>query len=108
MQLDGQCANRGTRQPEVDVVRAIYAAFARRDGEVALEHLAYDAEFVPAGAASLVGRSDPCSTSRRRRRSRLICASGAADQTATAAPDCSGRSASRQSSLPSAYLRTFS
>ena len=40
-------------------MRAIYAAFARRDVEAALEHLADDVEFVPAGTASLVGRSAP-------------------------------------------------
>jgi ketosteroid isomerase-like protein len=51
--------NPGERQAEVGVVRAIYAAFARRDIEAALEHLADDVEFVPAGTASLVGRSAP-------------------------------------------------
>lgn len=40
-------------------MRAIYAAFARRDVEAALEHLADDVEFVAAGTASLVGRSAP-------------------------------------------------
>jgi len=59
VQLDGQYGNPGARQAEVDVVRAVYAAFARRDVEAALEFLAEDVEFVPAGTASLVGRSAP-------------------------------------------------
>lgn len=57
MQLDGLYGNPGARQAEVDVVRAVYAAFARRDVEAALEHLDDDVEFVPAGTAALVGRS---------------------------------------------------
>jgi ketosteroid isomerase-like protein len=57
--LDGQYGNPGARQVDVDVVRAVYAAFARRDLAAALEHLADDVQFVPAGTASLVGRSAP-------------------------------------------------
>ena len=59
MQLDGEYGNPSARQAEVDVVRAVYAAFARRDVEAALEHLDDAIEFVPAGTASLVGRSAP-------------------------------------------------
>ena len=59
MQPEGRYGNPSARQAEVAVVRAIYAAFARRDVEGALEHLADDVEFVPAGTASLVGRSAP-------------------------------------------------
>ncbi|MEY2516236.1 MAG: hypothetical protein QOJ89_3594 [bacterium] len=59
MQPEGRYGNPSGRQAEVAVVRAIYAAFARRDVEGALEHLADDVEFVPAGTASLVGRSVP-------------------------------------------------
>lgn len=59
MQPERRYGNPSARQAEVAVVRAIYAAFARRDVEAALEHLADDVEFVPAGTASLVGRSAP-------------------------------------------------
>ena len=59
MPLDGRYGNPGGRQDDVDVVRAVYAAFARRDVEAALEHLDDDVEFVPAGTASLVGRAAP-------------------------------------------------
>ena len=59
MQSDRQYGNPAARQAEVDVVRAVYAAFARRDVEAALEHLDGDIEFVPAGTASLVGRAAP-------------------------------------------------
>lgn len=59
MQLDGQYGNPGARQVEVDVVREVYAAFARRDIEAALKHLDEDIEFVPAGTAALVGRAAP-------------------------------------------------
>jgi limonene-1,2-epoxide hydrolase len=59
VQREGRYGNPSARQAEIAVVRAIYAAFARRDVEAALEHLADDVEFVPAGTASLVGRSAP-------------------------------------------------
>lgn len=61
MQHEGGYGNPTARQAEVAVVRAIYEAFARRDVEAALEHLADDVEFVAAGTASLVGRSAPYS-----------------------------------------------
>jgi len=44
---------------EVAVVRAIYDAFARRDLEGALAHLADDVLFAPQGTASRVGRAAP-------------------------------------------------
>lgn len=59
MPPDRRYGNPSARQAEVTVVRAIYAAFARRDVEGALAHLADDVEFVPAGTASLVGRTAP-------------------------------------------------
>ena len=59
MPPDRRYGNPSARQAEVTVVRAIYAAFARRDVEGALAHLADVVEFVPAGTASLVGRSAP-------------------------------------------------
>ena len=59
MQPEGRYGNPSAREAEVAVVRAIYDAFARRDVDAALEHLAEDVEFVPAGTASLVGRSAP-------------------------------------------------
>ena len=61
MQPEGEYGNPGARQAEVAVVRAVYEAFARRDVEAALEHLHESIEFVPAGTASLVGRSAPYS-----------------------------------------------
>ena len=59
VQPDGEYGNPTARHAEVDVVRAVYTAFARRDVEAALEHLDAGVEFVPAGTASLVGRSAP-------------------------------------------------
>jgi ketosteroid isomerase-like protein len=59
VQLGGDYGNPGARDAEVEVVRAVYEAFARRDVEAALEHLDDDVEFVPSGTASLVGRSAP-------------------------------------------------
>ena len=46
-------------QPAVEVVQAIYEAFARRDLEAALTHMHEEIVFVPAGTASLIGRTDP-------------------------------------------------
>ena len=59
VQLDGEYGNPSARRAEVDVVRAVYTAFARRDVEAALEHLDAGVEFVPSGTASLIGRSAP-------------------------------------------------
>lgn len=44
---------------DVDVVRAIYAAFAARDLEAALAHLAEDCELVLEGTARIAGRTAP-------------------------------------------------
>lgn len=44
---------------EVATVRAIYEAFARRDVEAALEHIAEDCELIVPGTARLTGRSAP-------------------------------------------------
>ena len=44
---------------DVDTVRAIYAAFARRDLEGALAHVAEDVVFEPSGTARLTGRTEP-------------------------------------------------
>jgi ketosteroid isomerase-like protein len=44
---------------EADVVRAIYAAFARRDVDAVIEFLAPDCELDFAGTARLAGRTDP-------------------------------------------------
>jgi ketosteroid isomerase-like protein len=46
-------------EQEVETVRAIYAAFARRDLDAALEHIAPDCAFLPAGTAREIGRSEP-------------------------------------------------
>ncbi len=44
---------------DVDVVRAIYAAFAARDLDAALPHIAADCELRFEGTATIAGRSDP-------------------------------------------------
>jgi ketosteroid isomerase-like protein len=44
---------------EVATVRAIYDAFARRDVEGMLRHVADDCELVLPGTAELVGRTEP-------------------------------------------------
>jgi ketosteroid isomerase-like protein len=44
---------------DVDVVRAIYAAFARRDVEAALTHIAADCELHVEGTSSAAGRAGP-------------------------------------------------
>lgn len=49
----------GQVQREVGTVKAIYEAFARRDVEAALEHVAEDCEFDLPGTASLTGRVSP-------------------------------------------------
>jgi ketosteroid isomerase-like protein len=49
----------GDVQPAVQVVEAIYDAFARRDLDGALTHMHEEIVFVPAGTASLLGRAEP-------------------------------------------------
>ena len=49
----------GGVQPAVKIVQAIYEAFARRDLEDALSYMHEDIVFVPAGTASLIGRTEP-------------------------------------------------
>jgi ketosteroid isomerase-like protein len=51
--------NHGGLQAELTVVGAIYEAFARRDVEAALAHIAEDIEFLPRGTAELTGRTEP-------------------------------------------------
>ena len=51
--------NPADRSNEIETVRAIYDAFARRDVEGALAHVSEDVEFMPAGTSSLIGRSEP-------------------------------------------------
>jgi ketosteroid isomerase-like protein len=46
-------------EEDVAAVTAIYAAFARRDLEAALEHVAADVVFEPTGTARLLGRTEP-------------------------------------------------
>ncbi len=55
----GGYGNPGRRSVEVEVVRAIYAAFARRDVEAALAHVAEDITFFPQSTAARVGRTTP-------------------------------------------------
>jgi ketosteroid isomerase-like protein len=49
----------GAQAQDVRTVRAIYDAFARRDLDAALRHVADDVEFFPEGTASLLGRTAP-------------------------------------------------
>ena len=49
----------GARDTEVEPVRAIYDAFARRDVEAALAHIAEDVVFNAEGTAKLAGRTTP-------------------------------------------------
>jgi uncharacterized protein len=51
--------NPADRSGEIETVRAIYDAFARRDVEGALAHISEDVDFMPSGTISLVGRSEP-------------------------------------------------
>lgn len=47
------------RRGEVEVIRAIYDAFERRDVEAALELISEDVSFLPHGTAALTGRVEP-------------------------------------------------
>lgn len=61
-EAEGRAAGYGNpaaRREEVETVRAIYDAFARRDLEAALQHIATDAEFHPIGTAARTGRTEP-------------------------------------------------
>ncbi len=55
----GGYGNADRNSPEVAIVRAIYDAFARRDVEAALAHIADDVVFAPQGTASRAGRQAP-------------------------------------------------
>lgn len=56
--MPGGYGNPGLRV-EVDTIRAVYDAFARRDVEAALAYVSDDVEFLPMGTAALAGRSEP-------------------------------------------------
>ena len=55
----GRYGNPAALSAEVDVVRAIYDAFARRDVEAALAHIHPGAEFHVSGTAARVKRAEP-------------------------------------------------
>ena len=57
--MDEAYGNPAFVQRDVATVRAIYDAFARRDLEAALEHVAEELEFEPSGTARLTGRTEP-------------------------------------------------
>jgi ketosteroid isomerase-like protein len=57
--VDFEYGNAGARSEEVDAVRAIYDAFARRDVEAALPFVSEDLTFSPEGTARLAGRTEP-------------------------------------------------
>ncbi len=49
----------GARDTDVATVRAIYAAFAARDLDGMLAHVADDVEVIPVGTAQRIGRTEP-------------------------------------------------
>ena len=51
--------NPGARDVEIEVVRAIYAAFERRDVEGALRYISSSCEFRATGTAQRLGRTEP-------------------------------------------------
>ena len=51
--------NPGAADRDIQTVRAIYDAFARRDIDGAIAHLAEDVMFEPSGTARLLGRAEP-------------------------------------------------
>ena len=57
--MEGYYGRPGVGEADVEAVRAIYAAFAERDIESALAHVAEDIVFEPSGTARLLGRTDP-------------------------------------------------
>jgi ketosteroid isomerase-like protein len=59
MPAPGDYGQIGDVEPAVKVVEAIYDAFERRDLELALTHMHGEILFVPAGTASLLGRTEP-------------------------------------------------
>ena len=54
----GGYGNPGSLRVEVEVVRAIYGAFAAGDAEAALPYVAEDLDFNPGGTKEAVGRTD--------------------------------------------------
>ena len=59
MSASGEYGRVGDVQAAVEVVEAIYEAFARRDLEAALTHMDEAIVLVPAGTSSLLGRAEP-------------------------------------------------
>lgn len=57
--MAGDYGRTGASDADVATVRAIYAAFARRDVEAALAHVAEDVELLPSGTATRLGRTAP-------------------------------------------------
>ena len=51
--------NPGGRDVEIETVRAIYDAFARRDIDAALAYISETCEFRPTGTAQRLGRTEP-------------------------------------------------
>jgi ketosteroid isomerase-like protein len=49
----------GARDTDVDTVKAIYAAFAVRDLDAMLAHVAADIEVIAVGTARRIGRGEP-------------------------------------------------
>jgi ketosteroid isomerase-like protein len=57
--VEHEYGNAGAMEADVASVRAIYEAFARRDIEAALAHVAEDISFEPSGTSRLTGRAEP-------------------------------------------------
>lgn len=57
--MEHEYGKAGARAEDVDTVRAIYDAFALRDIDAALPHVAEDIVFEPSGTARLTGRTEP-------------------------------------------------
>ena len=57
--MDDAYGNPASVEGDVATVRAIFEAFARRDLEGALEHVADELEFEPTVTARLAGRTEP-------------------------------------------------
>ena len=59
MNASGDYGQAGDVGSPIATVRAIYEAFARRDIEGAIAHIAEDITFTPVGTSSRIGRTEP-------------------------------------------------
>lgn len=59
VEQDVPYGNPASRTEAIEVVRAIYDAFAERDVERALQYVDESVEWLPAGTSQLTGRTEP-------------------------------------------------